>query len=515
MLEETTLDLRTAIKRLLDAGFQISPMLLGILKSQKYPNEIIRRFLDQSSVQPQETPVLAPEHISPFIPSNLDVVPPKTGLHPLEKDLTENGIITRAKEVEKEIHILKDPTHELKSQGTIEDFLANFRDRYDRLKRIITQRVDGKGTINIQAIKYAPVQTKGKHDRTLKIVGMVSNKRITQGGNLSFVLEDPTGQTIVIVLKKNTSLMKKAALILLDQIVCVEGTPVSDEMLIAKDMFLPDTPLTERTNYADEDISVALISDIHFGSNKFIEKAFRRFIDWLNGNEELEESLAQSVKYVVIAGDLVDGIGVYPGQQDDIHIHNLDDQFRGLASILRDIPDYIHVIVAPGNHDGVRNAIPRPAIEERFIKPLVNEGLSVTSLGCPCQFSLHGISLLVYHGDSLIDMIGALPTQGVEASFEAMCEMIRGRHLAPTYGKETPIAVEPRDWLVIERVPDILHCGHTHVNLIGKYRKTMIVNSGTFQNQTEYQRAIGIMPTPGIVPIVNLKTLNVKPLKFI
>lgn len=514
-MEGTALNLQTAIKRLVDAGFQVSPLLLGMLKSQKYPNEIVRRFLEDTSIQPQETPVLTPEHISPFIPMNPDAVHTKTGLHPLEKELAENDSITRAREVEKEIHVFKDPTRELKSQGTIEDFLANFRDRYDRLKRIITQRVDGKGIISIQATKYEQTLSKGKQDRTVKIVGMVSNKRTTKGGNLFFELEDPTGQTSVIVLKKNTSLMKKAERILLDQIVCVEGQSVSDEMIIAKDMFLPDIPLTERTNHADEDICVALISDIHFGSNQFIESAFRRFTDWLNGLEDLEESLAQSVKYVVIAGDLVDGIGVYPKQHDDINIYNLDDQFRGLAGILKEIPEYIHVIVTPGNHDGVRNAIPRPAIEERFVKPLVNEGLSITSLGCPCQFSLHGVSLLVYHGDSLIDMIGALPTRGLEASFEAMREMIRGRHLAPTYGKETPIAVDPRDWLVIERVPDILHCGHTHVNCIGKYRKTMIVNSGTFQNQTEYQRSIGIMPTPAIVPIVNLKTLSVKQLKFI
>jgi DNA polymerase II small subunit len=490
-------------------------MLLGILKSHKQPNEIVRRFLEESSIQPQDTPVLTPEHLSPFIPIDTDSPQTKTGVHPLEKELAEKDSITSAREVEKEIHVVKDPTRELKSQGTIEDFFANFRDRYDRLKRIITQRVDGKGIISIQATKYEQTLSKETQDKTVKIVGMVSAKRTTQGGNLSFELEDPSGQTSVIVLKKDTALMNKATLILLDQIVCVEGRPVNNEMIIATDMFLPDIPLTERTNHADEDICVALISDIHFGSKQFIESAFRRFIDWLNGLEDLEKDLAQSVKYVVIAGDLVDGIGVYPKQHDDINIYNLDDQFKGLAGILKEIPEYIHVILTPGNHDGVRTAIPRPAIEERFIEPLVNQGLSVTSLGCPCQFSLHGVSLLVYHGDSLIDMMGALPTQGLDASFEAMREMIRGRHLAPTYGKETPIAVEPRDWLVIERVPDILHCGHTHVNCIGKYRKTMIVNSGTFQNQTDYQRSIGIIPTPGIVPIVNLRTLNVKQLKFI
>ena len=514
ILDDKEGNLRTAVKWLLEAGFQTSPSLLSILKAQRDPKVIIRKFLDDSSVQPRETPVLEPEHFSAYIPLTQGETREKDEMEQHEKEFTDNESSIHAREVQKEIHILKDPTAELRSKGSITDFLANFRDRYERLKRIITQRVDGKGIIDIKALRYKTVTEKEKQEKTVKIVGMVTKKRTTQGGNLSFELEDLTGQTMVVVLQKNTPLTKKAELILLDQIICVEGQVVSDEMIIAKDLFLPDTPVTERNNHADEDIGVALLSDIHFGSNQFIESAFKRFIDWLNGREELEKELAQSVKYLIIAGDLVDGIGVYPKQHDDINIYNLDDQFKGLARILKDIPEYIHVIVSPGNHDGVRTAIPRPAIEEKFVQHLIEEGLSITSLGCPSQFSLHGVSILVYHGDSLIDMTGSLPKQGFEASFEAMREMIRGRHLAPTYGKDTPIAVEPRDWLVIEKVPDILHCGHTHVNCVGKYRKTMIINSGTFQNQTEYQRSIGIMPTPGIVPIVNLRTLNVKQVKF-
>jgi DNA polymerase II small subunit len=93
--------------------------------------------------------------------------------------------------------------------------------------------------------------------------------------------------------------------------------------------------------------------------------------------------------------------------------------------------------------------------------------------------------------------------------------MLQGRHLAPIYGKGTTIVAEPRDWLVIDEVPDILHCGHIHVTTLSSYRKTLIVNSGTFQSQTEYQRLVGIEPTPGIVPLVDLQTLNVKQLYFI
>jgi DNA polymerase II small subunit len=205
---------------------------------------------------------------------------------------------------------------------------------------------------------------------------------------------------------------------------------------------------------------------------------------------------------------------VYPNQIAEITLFDLDSQFNGLNQLLQQIPSHIHLLITPGNHDGVRLAIPRPAIEDRFLASLKDSGLQVTSLGCPSQVSLHDVNLLIYHGDSLVDIMAALSKPELEASFVAMREMLRGRHLAPIYGKSTTIVAEPRDWLVIDEVPDILHCGHVHVTSVGSYRKTLILNSGTFQSQTDYQRLIGVEPTPGIVPLVNLQTLNVKTLNF-
>jgi len=86
--------------------------------------------------------------------------------------------------------------------------------------------------------------------------------------------------------------------------------------------------------------------------------------------------------------------------------------------------------------------------------------------------------------------------------------------LAPTYGQRTSIAPEKRDFLVVERVPDVFHAGHVHVNKYNTYRGTLIINSGTWQGQTEFQRRIGLVPTPGIAPIVNLQTLEVSPIDF-
>jgi DNA polymerase II small subunit len=79
---------------------------------------------------------------------------------------------------------------------------------------------------------------------------------------------------------------------------------------------------------------------------------------------------------------------------------------------------------------------------------------------------------------------------------------------------KTPIAPLPNDTLVVDPPPDIFHAGHVHIIGYEKYRGTLIVNSGTWQRQTMFQKRMDLIPTPGIAPIVNLKTFDVLPLNF-
>jgi DNA polymerase II small subunit len=58
-----------------------------------------------------------------------------------------------------------------------------------------------------------------------------------------------------------------------------------------------------------------LISDLHFGSKYFMEDAWNRFLAWVNCESEDPSGLSSGLKYIVIAGDIVDGIGIYPGQR--------------------------------------------------------------------------------------------------------------------------------------------------------------------------------------------------------
>ncbi len=137
----------------------------------------------------------------------------------------------------------------------------------------------------------------------------------------------------------------------------------------------------------------------------------------------------------------------------------------------------------------------------------------------PAKMRLHGVNFLVYHGRSLDDVIRVIPEvtyQNLEHSTHiAMRQLLKVRHLAPTYGNKTPIAPLPNDALVIDTPPDIFHAGHLHVIGYEMYRGTLIINSGAWQSKTPFQERMGLTPTPGIASIVDLSTFNVMPISFL
>jgi DNA polymerase II small subunit len=49
---------------------------------------------------------------------------------------------------------------------------------------------------------------------------------------------------------------------------------------------------------------------------------------------------------------------------------------------------------------------------------------------------------------------------------------------------------------------------------VGRYRGVTVINAGTWQDQTEYQKKLNIKPTPGCAALLDLKRLNVNMLKF-
>ncbi len=413
-----------------------------------------------------------------------------------------------AKYIPAQINILDDSTGKLSSNGTLDEYLLYFQDRFKRIERLLRQRMDVKAATSIlEALKSQP-KTK------LKIICMLTEKRESKK-QMILSVEDLHGSTTVLIPQKAPEeVHKKAAQLLPDQIVCLAVIKTRTNLFLAEDIIFPEVGKKPQQR-ADEPVYAVFTSDIHIGSNKFQREAFNRFIQWLNGkygNQEMKE-IAGRVKYLLVAGDIVDGIGVYPNQVRELVIRDVHKQYKFATKLMQQIPDYIQIIISPGNHDASRKSLPQPAIPQEYMKTISEKG-NVYSVGSPCVLTIHGVEVLMYHGRSLDDIIGSVPGIDHDHPEKAMKLLLQGRHLAPVYGGKTMLSPENRDYLVVDRVPDIFHAGHIHVLGYCNYRGVLVINSGGWQEQTEYMEKLGLVPTPGKVPVVNLQTLETSVLSF-
>jgi DNA polymerase II small subunit len=225
-----------------------------------------------------------------------------------------------------------------------------------------------------------------------------------------------------------------------------------------------------------------------------------------------QKDVAGKIKYLVIPGDVVDGIGIYPNQENELAIVDVYRQYEALAEQLSLIPDYISMIIQPGNHDAVRPAEPQPTFEKE-IQDLFS-GMDMTFVGNPCYFSLHGVEILSYHGQSLLDYVTNIQHLKYNEPVEIMKVMLRKHHLAPTYGGYTPLAPEHLDYMVIDRIPDVFVTGHVHLAQFSDYRGVKLINASSWQAQTSYQKMLNFIPDSAKLPIIDLKTGNVTMMDF-
>ena len=137
----------------------------------------------------------------------------------------------------------------------------------------------------------------------------------------------------------------------------------------------------------------------------------------------------------------------------------------------------------------------------------------VVRLGNPSNVEIEGLKHLLYHGTSLDSIIAGMSGLSYSKPEDAMLELLKRRHLSPIYG-DNLIVPEERDYLVIEDEPDVIHMGHVHKNGWMMYRGTMLLNSGTFQDRTDFQVRMGHVPTPGLVPILEAKTGKLSHISF-
>ena len=263
----------------------------------------------------------------------------------------------------------------------------------------------------------------------------------------------------------------------------------------------------------------------YVGSKMFLENQFLDFIKWINGETGSSEQkeMAKSVKYLFVIGDIVDGIGIYPNQEKELNVFDLKEQYKLCADLLSMIRKDVQIFICPGNHDAIRLAEPQLAFDKELAESLYNlknttlvSNPSMINIGSYNGFS--GFDVLLYHGysfDYYIDQIESIRFGGgYDRGDLVMKFLLQKRHLAPSHGS-TPIIIDiDEDNLIIDKVPDFFASGHIHKTSISNYGKTTMISGSCWQSRTSFQDKVGHHPEPGRVPIINLKTRDVKLMKF-
>ena len=414
-----------------------------------------------------------------------------------------------AKEYESEIQIIKDVTGNSNCEGTTSDFTKLFVDRYDVLRKILrSQRREIANAIPINRVKKSNVQE-------IQLIGIIKNVRTTKNGHKLIEIEDDTGVATAIALKNSPEVINMANEVVLDEIIGIKGQlSKNSDLIVIKSVVFPDISIQNEKHKSDVPVCAAFLSDIHIGSKQFMEKEWQSFLRWLNGEvgNSRQKDVAGKIKYLVVPGDVVDGIGIYPDQEEELSITDVYRQYEALAEQFQLIPDHISIIMQPGNHDAVRPAEPQPTFEKE-IQDLFS-GNDITFVGNPCYFSLHGVEILSYHGQSLLDFATNIQQLKYNEPVETMKVMLRKHHLAPTYGGYTPLAPEHSDYMVIDKVPDIFVTGHVHLAAIGDYRGVTLINASSWQAQTSYQKMLNFIPDSAKLPLVDLKSGNITMMDF-
>jgi DNA polymerase II small subunit len=480
----------------INKGYQVHPDAFAFLKSLDCDVEkIIKTIVDAKNKFKKKSPILI-DDIKSVISRDLN----RTDEPVITNTITEsNG---------ESYKIIFDPTYKINSEDK-RDFFKLFDSRYKKTLKILSIRSESRQIRKIKYIKdlrnksrfssLANENERGKFVDSVFVAGLIMLKR-NRKNDVELVIDDTTGSIPVVC--KTRELINEASTLVLDQMLMLEislSKRNSNDFVI-KDIIFPDIPEHVSSKSGTESY-VALISDLHVGSKYFMEKEFNDLLGWLSSDDDF----VRKIKFICIAGDIVDGIGVYPNQDRELIDININSQMSYAAALLQKIPKRMHVFLIPGNHDPGRRALPQSALTNlRDFQQLENFSI----MGNPSLVELNKVKLLMFHGQSLDDVIATVPGLSYSKPVEAMKILLRSRHLSPIYGNRTPIAPESEDMLVIDDVPDVFHAGHVHTTQVGRYKGTLIVNSGAWQKQTKFQQTMGITPSPGICILVNLATLQ-------
>ena len=358
----------------------------------------------------------------------------------------------------------------------------------------------------------------------VSVIGLINDISETKNGHSVVTIEDNSGEIKCFINKEKKEMISIVKNFCLDEGIGIRGK-IGNKIIWVDEIIKPTVSNDFEMKSTENEGYFVVISDLHFGAKVFVDEAFQRFLDWINGkspNEKINK-IAEKIRYVIIPGDIIEGIGIYPGQGADARILSSELQYHEAARWLSQIPKDKAIIIIPGNHDSVRLSEPQPSISYEKAYPLYNME-NVIILSNPSRISIFnedpsgGINVYLYHGGSIFyyaDKIQHLRENGgAKKPEEVIKYLLEKRHLAPSHGSTLYIPDAQNDPLVIKKMPDFFVTGHTHKLSLANFKGCTIISGGCWVEMSDYQEKMGMFPDIGKCIICNTKTRKVKILNF-
>ncbi len=535
-------DRKKIVETFLDNGFLLNPDLLNqdigffknninFLNTEDKPIVLDKNLLLSLDKIKQNINWKEFERAKVLVEKGKDSIIYKTFSNILEYNLDENKeqeekkseedvlgvseILEEEKDLENNVILLKIYKEDYKKRE-IQDFVIYYNKRFEALKKILIGRPELQNVTSINRIL-----TKTNREE-VSVIGIVSDKNETKNGNILISLEDTTGIIKVLISKNRSELFNFGKNVVFDEVIGITGVS-GGQIIFANNIIFPEVAISNHIKKSPDEVYAAFISDIHVGSKKFLEEEFIKFINWLNGNvgDDNQKNIAKKVKYLFIVGDLVDGVGVYPGQEDELLIKDLIKQYEKFSELIDMIRKDIKLIICGGQHDAIRMSEPQPPLMRKYAETVYKLS-NVILVSNPCLVNIQstkdfeGFNIYMYHGASFhyyVDNVESL-RNAKENPSNTMKFLLQKRHFAPTHNSNVFVPDTEEDPLVIEKVPDVVVCGDSHRSAIGNHNGIIIINCSCWQSKTDFQEKVGHNPDPAKVPILNLKTREIKILKF-
>ncbi len=524
------------VRIFLDYNFNVATDALDYLLQKNISEELLRESI---KTFPKNIPVIKLETVKKYLEnleaqiqiSNEDKKTSKYEAGHPKEDHQENTIPheskkskqylkTREKTVHKitttyhppsQIKIEVDIPEKTTDKPDITPFRRLFKDRFERLSSILVTHLNNAALV----LKGNLLPEEIPRNKNGILIGMVQDTRVLHTNKFVIQLEDPESEIITnCVMVQDSKSFPEYRDIMRDSVIGISGVLPKNfrggniTAFWGKDVIRPSFSKIH-FKPTSEPHKLLFIADLHFGSKYFSRSIFAKLINFLNLRGE-------EINTIIIAGDLVDGVGRFSDQKQEILVHSLQAQYEGLATLLKEVPSHIQIIVIPGEHDATQTVLPQPGIDKQIGKTLLKLP-NLKSYGNPLRFSIEDLNFLVFHGQGNDMLFQKHLQQEPTNLILGIQHLLEYRHLCPEYGSFNPLAPFRKDYLVIDKTPNIIISGHFHQAYFKEYKGVKIITCGTFmrggieKSHLEKDTSVGVVAIldtkSGTVDLIDLKTL--------